>query len=181
MSNALDRLYGTFERSTIPITVSDLKLPDEPLVFANQAFLDLTGYEKDEVVGHNCRFLQGHLRGQEELEDIRDFLRSETQKEERSLLANFRKDGSGFRNLVFLSRIPSAGTDSALILGSQFDVTSAYKTLSLDQAVKHHSLELGRTMMSVNDTRFTTAQLKMQASEMAARSLQAIARGISQG
>ncbi|MEE4210194.1 MAG: PAS domain-containing protein [Parvularcula sp.] len=179
MSNNLDRLYATFERSTIPITVADLSLPDEPLVFVNDAFLALVGYERDEVVDRNCRFLQGHLRDQPGLADIREFLKSKDAKEQRALLTNFKKDGHGFRNLVFLSRVPDRDAERELVLGSQFDVTAAHKTLSLAKAVGAHSQQLQRAMVSVDETRLTTAQMKIQASEMAARSLQAITRGIN--
>lgn len=47
----------TFSR--LPLCVTDPTLPDGPIVFANQAFYDLTGYDESEVLGNNCRFLQG--------------------------------------------------------------------------------------------------------------------------
>ena len=47
------------ERTRMPMVVSDPQLPDNPIVFANQAFLDQTGYTAEEVIGRNCRFLQG--------------------------------------------------------------------------------------------------------------------------
>ena len=47
------------ERTRMPMVVTDPRLPDNPIVLANHAFLDLTGYTADEVVGRNCRFLQG--------------------------------------------------------------------------------------------------------------------------
>lgn len=47
------------ERTRMPMVVSDPRQPDNPIVLANQAFLDLTGYTAEEVVGRNCRFLQG--------------------------------------------------------------------------------------------------------------------------
>lgn len=42
-----------------PVTITDNRLPDNPIVYCNAAFLDLTGYTKNEVLGRNCRFLQG--------------------------------------------------------------------------------------------------------------------------
>jgi PAS domain-containing protein len=51
--------FAAVEMTRLPMTVTDPRQPDNPIVFANGAFLDLTGYEQDEVVGRNCRFLQG--------------------------------------------------------------------------------------------------------------------------
>ncbi len=56
------------------ITLSDPDLPDNPIVYANEAFELITGYDKDEIVGRNCRFLQGNDRDQPEIERIRNLL-----------------------------------------------------------------------------------------------------------
>jgi PAS domain-containing protein len=48
-----------FERTRMPMVITDARQPDYPIVLANRALLQLTGYRADEVVGRNCRFLQG--------------------------------------------------------------------------------------------------------------------------
>lgn len=48
---------AAFERTRMPIVITDARQPDNPIVLANKAFLDLTGYTSDEVLGRNCRFL----------------------------------------------------------------------------------------------------------------------------
>ena len=53
------------------VTLSDPDIEDSPLVYSNKAFEDMTGYAHDEVVGRNCRFLQGADRDQPELERLR--------------------------------------------------------------------------------------------------------------
>ena len=50
---------AALERTRQPMVVTDPRLPDNPIVLANRSFLALTGYETDEVLGRNCRFLQG--------------------------------------------------------------------------------------------------------------------------
>jgi PAS domain-containing protein len=53
--------FTALERTRQPMIVTDPRLPDNPIVFANPAFLALTGYEAAELLGRNCRFLQGPL------------------------------------------------------------------------------------------------------------------------
>jgi PAS domain-containing protein len=48
-----------FERTRMPIVIADARQPDLPIVLANESFLNLTAYSADEVIGRNCRFLQG--------------------------------------------------------------------------------------------------------------------------
>jgi PAS domain-containing protein len=62
------------ERTRMPIVVIDARTQDAPIVLANQAFLDLTGYSADEVIGRNCRFLQGPESDPATISVIRDGL-----------------------------------------------------------------------------------------------------------
>jgi len=54
------------------ITLSDPDQDDNPIVYANQMFELITGYEQEEIIGRNCRFLQGEERDQEELQALRE-------------------------------------------------------------------------------------------------------------
>lgn len=51
--------FAALQMTRMPMILTDPREDDNPIVFANQAFLDLTGYEESEVIGRNCRFLQG--------------------------------------------------------------------------------------------------------------------------
>lgn len=51
--------FAAVETTRMPITVTDTNRPDYPIIFANQAFLEMTGYGSEEIIGPNCRFLQG--------------------------------------------------------------------------------------------------------------------------
>lgn len=114
--------------SRIPLTLADASTDDCPLIVANQAFYDLTGYGPEEVIGRNCRFLQPEGGAGPVRERIRDFLESE-QGEERFLVANKRKDGTPFLNLLYLTKLKKA-LDFNLILGSQFDGSRADKRIA---------------------------------------------------
>ncbi|WP_158215728.1 PAS domain-containing protein [Notoacmeibacter marinus] len=114
-------LEQAMEQTRMAITITDPKLPDNPIVFVNQAFLDLTGYDREEVIGRNCRFLQGPDPDQAVLEEIRKAVREEEVKVVK--IRNFRKDGSAFWNMLHIG--PIFGKDGKIqqFYGSQWDVT----------------------------------------------------------
>ena len=60
------------EAASSGILITDPKLPDNPIVICNPAFLEMTGYTADEIIGLNCRFLQGDDREQQAIVVLRD-------------------------------------------------------------------------------------------------------------
>ena len=82
----------------VSFCVTDPSLPDNPLIFVSRGFCDLTGYDYDEVVGKNCRFLQGKETNEEDVDRIRDAIKEE--KDCSVNLLNHKKDGSTFINEV---------------------------------------------------------------------------------
>ncbi|MFN4099566.1 MAG: PAS domain-containing protein [Pararhodobacter sp.] len=117
-----DALLSFLQRSGVPLTLADAGVEDMPLISANAAFTSLTGYATDEVIGRNCRFLQpadgaGPVRTR-----IREFLAADPENTERFLVPNQRKDGSGFVNVLYLTKIYQDG-HCAFVLGSQFDAS----------------------------------------------------------
>ena len=129
------------------ITLSDPDQEDNPIVYANKAFEQITGYSNEETVGRNCRFLQGQEKDQEELQQIRDAIKNAKPVE--VTLKNFRKNGELFYNR--LSITPLFDNEGHLIyfLGVQYDVTEQIlaqqeiKKLTdtlhtLQQPVSHH-------------------------------------------
>ena len=103
------------------VTLADPDLPDMPIVYANKAFEIISGYAQDEVVGKNCRFLQGQDRDQPERFLIRRAV-DDCQPIEVTL-RNYRKDGVLFYNHLALT--PLFDREGRLIyyLGVQYDVT----------------------------------------------------------
>jgi PAS domain S-box-containing protein len=89
------------ERTRMPMVVTDPRQPDHPIVLANQAFLELGGYRADEVVGRNCRFMQGPGTDPRQIDKIRQAICDE--QEVVVELLNYKKDGSTFWNELFLS------------------------------------------------------------------------------
>lgn len=103
------------------ITLSDPDRPDNPIVYANEAFELITGYDREEILGHNCRFLQGDDRDQPEVERIREALRGHTPVT--VTLRNYRKDGSLFYNQFSIRPLRDPEGRLLYYLGIQYDVT----------------------------------------------------------
>ncbi len=116
------QLTEAVDRARQSMLLTDPKLPDNPIVFANPAFLDLTGYEVDEVMGRNCRFLQGPETDPEAVSALRGAI---AEAREISLeLLNHRKDGSAFWNQLTVSPIRDDAGQVVRFLATQLDVTA---------------------------------------------------------
>jgi PAS domain S-box-containing protein len=110
----------------MPMVVTDPRQPDNPIVFANGAFFDLTGYENDEVIGRNCRFLQGPQSDQRTLDEVRKAL-----AEERAVavdVLNYKKDGTAFWNALFIGPIFDEDGKLLYYFASQMDITERRAT-----------------------------------------------------
>ncbi|MEA3388152.1 PAS domain-containing protein [Sphingobium sp. CCH11-B1] len=106
--------------SAVAAVLTNPRLSDNPIVECNDAFLALTGYARDEIVGRNCRFLAGDDQDAAQTDAIRAAIR-----ERRPLLIelrNYRKDGTAFRNALMIA--PIFGMDGTVdyFLGSQMPV-----------------------------------------------------------
>jgi PAS domain S-box-containing protein len=104
------------------IVIVDARLPDKNTIFVNTAFEKITGYSASEVMGENCRFLQGKDRQQPGLKDIR--LALKMQQNCNVTLRNYRKDGSLFWNELSISPIFDDHGNLTHFIGIQNDVTA---------------------------------------------------------
>ena len=95
------------ERTRMPMVVSDPNQPDNPIILANLAFLDLTGYSAEEVIGRNCRFLQGPDTDPADVDQLREALVRNDDHIQLELL-NYRKDSSPFWNQLVISAVRNA-------------------------------------------------------------------------
>jgi PAS domain S-box-containing protein len=107
------------------VTLSDPDLPDNPIVYANRAFEEMSGYTQAEIVGRNCRFLQGEDRDQEGLQTIRAAL---AKKESCVVtLRNYRKNGEMFLNRLAIRPLVDREGNVIYYLGVQYDITQQVK------------------------------------------------------
>ena len=114
-------LYRAVAASSNGITISDSNLPDGPLIYVNRSFELMTGYSSEEVLGRNCRFLQGTDRNQAALLEIRTALREG--RDCQVLLRNYRKDGTLFWNELRISPVHDERGRLVNFIGVQNDVT----------------------------------------------------------
>jgi len=116
----LDRAVAA---SSNGIVITDPRLPDDPIVYVNPAFEKTTGYPMEEVIGRNCRFLQGEDRDQPALEELRACLREG--QECRVVLRNYRRDGTRFWNELYVSPVHDDAGNVINFVGVQNDITES--------------------------------------------------------
>jgi hypothetical protein len=107
-------------QTPIPTILTDNRAADNPIVEANDAFVVLTGYSRDEIVGRNCRFLAG--RGTEP--EAQSVLRRAVLEGKPAMveITNYRKDGTPFRNAVMLAPVCDEDGSVSMFIGSQMDI-----------------------------------------------------------
>lgn len=110
------------EEAPIGITISDPDRPDNPLIYINDSFEELTGYPRAETIGRNCRFLQGEDSDPEAIAEMREAI-----DEERPVsveLLNYRKDGEEFWNKVDIAPLRDDEGRVTNYVGFQTDITA---------------------------------------------------------
>jgi PAS domain S-box-containing protein len=113
--------FAAIEMTRMPMILTDPGQDDNPIVFANKAFLDLTGYEEAEVQGRNCRFLQGAQTDRRTVAELRDAVAAKQSIAVEIL--NYRRDGSSFWNAVFIGPVYDVSGKLLYFFASQLDVS----------------------------------------------------------
>ena len=136
-----DIFFAAVEKTRMPMIVTDPRKPDNPVVFANPAFLQMTGYSMEEVVGNNCRFLQGPETDPATVAEMRQAIRE--RRDVALEILNYRKNGSTFWNALFVSPVFDANGELVYFFGSQLDVSRRRDAEeALGQAQKMEALGL---------------------------------------
>lgn len=142
----LKLLDRAVEASTSGISIADANQPDIPLIFTNKAFERITGYRRDEVLGKNCRFLNGEDRNQPGLDIVRSAL-TEGRKTE-ALLRNYRKDSTMFWNELQIAPVHDEQGKLTHFIGVNMDVSERVRG---SEALKKSEEKLRATLESTQD------------------------------
>jgi diguanylate cyclase (GGDEF)-like protein/PAS domain S-box-containing protein len=107
------------------VIIADARAPDLPVVYVNPAFEQLTGYARNEICGRNCRVLQRGDREQSGVDAIRKALREG--REVRTLLRNYRKDGTPFWNEIYIAPVRDERGGLTHFVGILNDVSERHR------------------------------------------------------
>ena len=115
------------EASNDGIVVAEQEGDDNILIYANPAFERLTGYDVDDILYRDCRFLQSGDRNQPGLQTIREALRN--RRPCRQILRNYRKDGSAFWNELSITPVFNEADQLTYFIGIQKDVSAEVRAM----------------------------------------------------
>ena len=118
----LETKNRALDEAPVGITITDPDLPDNPMVYVNDRFVEVTGYDRDDAVGVNCRFLQGKDTDEEPVSRLREAIDAE--EPESVELLNYRKDGTPFWNRVSVAPILDGDGSVSEWVGFQEDITA---------------------------------------------------------
>lgn len=116
-----DPFVAVVRATRMPMIITNPRLSDNPVVFTNDSFCRLTGYGRDEILGHNCRFLQGPDTDPDTVGKIREAVRRVESIE--IDIQNYRKDGESFWNRLLMAPVYDTEGVLAYFFASQVDVT----------------------------------------------------------
>ncbi len=108
-------------KTRMAMAVADPRLPDAPLVYVNPAFIQVTGYTAEQVIGRNCRFLQGPDTNRAAVRRIRDGIAARATFDQD--IYNYRRDGSGFWNALHMSPVHDDDGNLIYYFASQVDIS----------------------------------------------------------
>jgi PAS domain S-box-containing protein len=128
LDKSTDPFVSAVRATRMPMIATNPRLPDNPVVFANDAFIRLTGYRREEILGRNCRFLQGPESDRAAIRRIHDAIAAREPIE--IDIRNHRKDGTTFWNRLLIAPVRDAAGELAYFFASQLDVTPERERLA---------------------------------------------------
>ena len=153
---------AAFARAPFSLVITNPNLPDNPIVFVNSAFEQVTGYKSDAAVGRNCRFLQGDATREESVDRLRQALIDG--REVTVEITNYRADGEAFRNRLMISPMRSEDGEIAYFMAVQMRLDGDEAEVSEDV---HHALQEIQHRVK-NHLSMVVGMIRLQAKETTA-------------
>lgn len=119
----VDILIKAMDSAREGISISDATNPENPLLYVNDGFTRMTGYTSDEILGRNCRFLQGDMTNPRAVRQVRDAMKKQVPVQVE--LLNYTKNGEPFWNRLSITPIFDADQRLTHFIGVQDDITAA--------------------------------------------------------
>ncbi len=142
--NLIPQILSTILDSTSNgITLADPDIEDMPIIYANKSFEAMTGYEQAEIIGRNCRFLQGTDREQEARFHLRRAIDERLPVEVD--IRNYKKSGEMFHNHLALTPLFDDENQLLYYLGVQYDITMQVEAAEELERLKQRLAELAAT------------------------------------
>ena len=152
-----DLLFTAAEKTRMPQIITDPNQPDNPIVFANRAFQNLCGYDAAELIGHNCRFLQGRDTDPADVAKVRDAIAG--RRDVVVEILNYHRDGTPFRNELYVSPVFDPDGQLRYFFASQLDVTR-FRTA---EGVLAESEARYRALFNAVDSGFCIVEMRFDA------------------
>ena len=151
LSDPANPFFSAVHDTRMPIVVTDPRLPDNPLVYVNDALCELTGYARHELIGRNCRLLQGPDSCKASIEQLNIALKK--QRPVHIDILNYRKNGKPFWNRLQIGPVHDADGVLLYYFASMIDVYSQKERLdSLEGRNAALMAELGVRLRAQQDT-----------------------------
>ena len=173
------RLKAAIDLSPLPTILTDPNQTDNPIVAVNDAFVRLTQYQAEEVIGRNCRLLAGPETERQRSRQLAEAIKA--QAPTLVQLTNYRKDGSVFVNAVMTAPVYDDDGKLSFFIGSQMEVNpssdeavvqarSRFARLSKrQQEVARHMAQGLRNKQIAERLRISEKTVKMHRAQMLAR------------
>jgi PAS domain S-box-containing protein len=134
-----DPFAAAVRATRMPMIVTDPRQDDNPIIFCNEAFQKLSGYDRAEIIGTNCRFLQGPDTDRAKVAEVRNAIEAGT--DVAVDLLNYRKDGSTFWNALYVSPVRNKEGEIEFFFASQLDVSDRVEA---QEAIARQKAEVER-------------------------------------
>ncbi|MDP4002846.1 histidine kinase dimerization/phosphoacceptor domain -containing protein [Methylobacterium sp. NEAU K] len=169
-----DPFAAAVRATRMSMIITNPRLPDNPIVYANDAFLRMSGYDRSEVLGRNCRFLQGEHTDRGAVAMIREAVKA--QQDIAIDVLNYRKDGTAFWNALYLSPVANEAGEVLFFFASQLDVTDRVDAhLRIQQEKDHFEAEVARRTRDLTEALATQTMLVHEVDHRVKNNLQMIA------